>query len=46
MRGGVELEFPLLGLKLKPKEGTIIAFPHTMIMLIRVHPVTKGERFS
>jgi len=43
---GGELEFPLLGLKIKPKKGTIISFPSYYEYPHRVHPVTKGERFS
>jgi len=43
---GGELEFTFLGLKLKPKKGTIVAFPSYFEFTHRVHPVTKGERYS
>lgn len=43
---GGELEFPFLGLKIKPIRGTIISFPSYYEYPHRVHPVTKGERFS
>lgn len=43
---GGELEFIFLGLKIKPKKGTIIAFPSYFEFTHRVHPVTKGDRFS
>jgi len=43
---GGELEFPSLGLKIKPMRGTIITFPSYYEYSHRVHPVTKGERFS
>jgi predicted 2-oxoglutarate/Fe(II)-dependent dioxygenase YbiX len=43
---GGELEFTFLGLKIKPKKGTIIVFPSYFEYTHRVHPVTKGERFS
>lgn len=43
---GGELEFPDWGLTLKPKKGTLIAFPSYIEFSHRVHPVTKGERFT
>jgi len=43
---GGELEFPDWGCTFKPKAGTVIAFPSYIEFSHRVHPVTKGERFS
>ena len=43
---GGELEFPDWGMSMKPKAGTLIAFPSYIDFSHRVHPVTKGERFS
>ena len=43
---GGELEFPDWGISMKPKAGTLIAFPSYIDFSHRVHPVTKGKRFS
>lgn len=43
---GGELEFTDWGVKLKPKPGTLLAFPSYIEFSHRVHPVTKGERFN
>lgn len=43
---GGELEFTLLGLKITPKRGMIITFPSYFEFTHRVHPVTRGDRFS
>jgi hypothetical protein len=43
---GGELEFPDWGIKLKPKAGTLLAFPSYIEFSHRVHPVTSGERFN
>jgi len=43
---GGELEFPDWGIYMKPKAGTLIAFPSYIDFSHRVHPVTKGKRFS
>jgi len=44
--GGGELEFPDLGLTIKPKKGMMIAFPSYRHFAHRVHPVTWGHRYS
>ena len=44
--GGGELEFPELGLTIKPKRGMMIAFPSYKEFAHRVHPVTWGHRYS
>lgn len=41
---GGELEFPALGLTIKPQKGLIITFPSYCEFPHRVKPVTKGER--
>jgi predicted 2-oxoglutarate/Fe(II)-dependent dioxygenase YbiX len=43
---GGELELPDWGCKFKPKAGTLIAFPSYIEFRHRVHPVTKGERYT
>lgn len=43
---GGELELPDWGIKLKPKAGTLLAFPSYIEFSHRVHPVTSGERFT
>lgn len=43
---GGELEFTTLGLKIKPKRGTIISFPSYKEFLHKVHPVTSGIRHT
>ena len=42
--GGGELEFPELGLTIKPKKGMMIAFPSYKEFEHKVHPVTWGHR--
>mgnify|MGYP003152127648 CR=1 FL=1 len=44
--GGGELEFPELGLTIKPKRGMMVVFPSYKEFLHRVHPVTWGHRYS
>ena len=44
--GGGELEFPELGLTIKPKKGMMIAFPSYKDFAHKVHPVTWGHRYS
>jgi len=44
--GGGELEFPELGLTIKPKKGMMIAFPSYREFAHTVHPVTWGHRYS
>lgn len=43
---GGELEFVNLGLKIKPKAKTLIAFPSYIEYTHRVHPVISGERYT
>ncbi len=44
--GGGELEFPYLGLTIKPKKGMMIAFPSYKEFVHKVHPVTWGHRYT
>jgi prolyl 4-hydroxylase len=44
--GGGELEFPELGLTIKPKKGMMIAFPSYREFVHKVHPVTWGHRYT
>ena len=44
--GGGELEFPELGLTIKPKKGMMIAFPSYKEFAHKVHPVTWGHRYT
>ena len=44
--GGGELEFPDLGLTIKPKKGMMIAFPSYKEFVHKVHPVTWGHRYA
>ena len=44
--GGGELEFPELGLTIKPKKGMMIAFPSYKEFVHKVHPVTWGHRYT
>jgi len=44
--GGGELEFPDLGLTIKPKKGMMIAFPSYKEYAHKVHPVTWGHRYT
>jgi prolyl 4-hydroxylase len=44
--GGGELEFPELGLTIKPKKGMMIVFPSYKEFAHMVHPVTWGHRYS
>jgi len=44
--GGGELEFPDLGLTIKPRKGMMIAFPSYKEFPHKVHPVTWGHRYS
>jgi len=44
--GGGELEFPELGLTIKPKRGMMIAFPSYKEFVHKVHPVTWGHRYT
>ena len=44
--GGGELEFPDLGLTIKPKKGMMIAFPSYKEFVHKVHPVTWGHRYT
>jgi Rps23 Pro-64 3,4-dihydroxylase Tpa1-like proline 4-hydroxylase len=43
---GGELELPDWGCTFKPKAGTLIAFPSYIEFRHRVHPVTKGKRYT
>ena len=43
---GGELEFPELGLTIKPKKGMMIAFPSYKEFEHKVHPVTWGHRYT
>ena len=43
---GGELEFTTLGLTIKPKAGTMIAFPSYKEFAHKVHPVISGFRYS
>lgn len=43
---GGELEFPGLGLTIKPKKGMMIAFPSYKEFVHKVHPVKTGFRYS
>ncbi len=44
--GGGELEFPELGLTIKPKKGMMIVFPSYKEYVHKVHPVTWGHRYT
>ena len=44
--GGGEIEFPDLGLTIKPKKGMMIAFPSYKEFPHKVHPVTWGHRYT
>ena len=44
--GGGEIEFPQLGLTIKPKKGMMIAFPSYHEFSHQVHPVTWGNRYA
>ena len=44
--GGGELEFPQLGLTIKPKKGMMIIFPSYKEFAHKVHPVTWGHRYT
>ena len=44
--GKGELEFPELGLTIKPKKGMMVMFPSYKEFLHRVNPVTWGHRYS
>ena len=44
--GGGEIEFPTLGLTIKPKKGMMIAFPSYKEFPHKVHPVTWGHRYT
>ena len=44
--GGGELEFPDLGLTIKPKKGMMIAFPSYKEFEHKGHPVTWGHRYT
>ena len=44
--GGGEIEFPTLGLTIKPKKGMMIAFPSYKEYVHKVHPVTWGHRYT
>ena len=44
--GGGELEFPELGLTIKPQKGMMIAFPSYKEFEHKVHPVTWGHRYT
>ena len=44
--GGGELEFPELGLTIKPRRGMMIAFPSYKEFLHKVNPVTWGHRYT
>ena len=44
--GGGEIEFPRMGLTIKPKTGMMIAFPSYKEYPHRVHPVTWGTRHT
>ena len=44
--GEGELEFPELGLTIKPKKGMMIAFPSYKEYVHKVHPVTWGHRYT
>ena len=44
--GGGELEFPELGLTIKPRKGMMIAFPSYKEYVHKVHPVTWGHRYT
>lgn len=43
---GGQIEFTQLGLTLKPKAGMLLAFPSYLEFEHRVHPVTKGTRYT
>ena len=43
---GGELEFTQLGVTIKPKKGMMVAFPSYFEYTHRVHPVTKGTRYT
>jgi predicted 2-oxoglutarate/Fe(II)-dependent dioxygenase YbiX len=43
---GGEIEFTQLGLTLKPKAGMLLAFPSYLEFEHKVHPVTKGTRYT
>ena len=44
--GGGEIEFPSLGLTIRPKKGMMIAFPSYKEFPHKVHPVTWGHRYT
>ena len=44
--GGGEIEFPSLGLTIRPKKGMMIAFPSYKEFPHMVHPVTWGHRYT
>lgn len=43
---GGQIEFTQLGLTLKPKKGMLLAFPSYLEFEHKVHPVTKGTRYT
>lgn len=43
---GGQIEFTKLGLTLKPKSGMLLAFPSYLEFEHKVHPVTKGVRYT
>jgi predicted 2-oxoglutarate/Fe(II)-dependent dioxygenase YbiX len=43
--GGI-LEFPKIGLELKPKEGDIIFFPSQVPFFHQSTPITKGIKYA
>jgi predicted 2-oxoglutarate/Fe(II)-dependent dioxygenase YbiX len=43
---GGQIEFTQLGLTLKPKRGMLLAFPSYLEFEHKVHPVTRGTRYT
>jgi hypothetical protein len=43
---GGELEFPHFGVKIPPKNGSIVIFPSNFPYMHIAHPVTKGIKYS
>lgn len=43
---GGEIEFPIFGLKTKPKAGSLVVFPSNYPYLHVVHPVLFGKRYA
>ena len=43
---GGEIEFNVLGVKIKPEAGDLVVFPSNFIYTHRAHPVISGIKYS